>query len=73
MKQDRSWELGVRLGQISEFSLLIAHLSGVYHIIGASAQNLIQAAAIIAFIISSYITVMFYPTPVALSDDLRRD
>lgn len=68
-----AWELGIRLGQISEFSLLIAHLSGVYQIIGASAQNLIQAAAIITFIISSYITVMFYPTPVALSDDMRRD
>ena len=68
-----AWELGVRLGQISEFSLLIAHLSGTYHIIGASAQNLIQAAAILTFVFSSYLTVMFYPTPVALSDRLRRE
>jgi predicted Kef-type K+ transport protein len=61
------------LGQISEFSLLIAHLAGSYAIIGSSAQNLIQAAAIMTFIVSSYITVLTYPTPVAVSDRLRRD
>ncbi len=68
-----AWELGVRLGQISEFSLLIAYLAGSYSIISLSAQNLIQATAIMTFIVSSYVTVLAYPTPVAVSDRLRRD
>ena len=71
--QNVAWELGVRLGQISEFSLLIAHLAGQYNIIGVSAQNLIQATAIITFVASSYVTVLTYPTPFAISDRLRRD
>ncbi len=68
-----AWELGGRLGQISEFSLLIAHLAGAYAIIGLSALNLIQATAIITFVVSSYLTVLRYPTPFALSGHLRKD
>ena len=53
-----AWELGVRLGQISEFSLLIAHLAGTYAIIGLSAENLIEATAIVSCVVSSYLTVL---------------
>lgn len=69
----RSWEIGVRLGQISEFSLLIAVLALEMHIIGERASYLIQLTTLLTFIISSYIIVMRYPTPIALSDSLRRD
>lgn len=69
----RSSEVGMRLGQISEFSLLIAVLALEMKIIGSEASYVIQLAALITFIVSSYIIVQRYPTPIATSDKLRRD
>jgi Kef-type K+ transport system membrane component KefB len=69
----RALEIGVRLGQISEFSLLVAYLAKVNEVIGDSAYYLIQAATILSFIISSYLITAFYPTPISMSDKLRRD
>lgn len=69
----RSWEVGVRLGQVSEFSLLTAYLAAANAIISAQASHLIQATAIITFLVSSYLVVFRYPTPIALSERLRRD
>lgn len=68
-----AWEVGVRLGQISEFSLLVAYVATSAQLISSSASYLVQAAAILTFMASSYIVVLRYPTPVALSDRLRRD
>jgi len=68
-----SWEVGARLGQISEFSLIIAYVALENRLIGNLAASLIQAATIISFVLSSYWVVMKYPTPMALSDRLRRD
>jgi Kef-type K+ transport system membrane component KefB len=70
---ERSGEIGVRLGQISEFSLLIAVLALELNIIGDAASSLIQLAALLTFIVSSYVIVKRYPTPIAISDELRRD
>lgn len=66
-------EVGVRLGQISEFSLLIAVLALDLEIIGEQASYLIQVATLLTFIVSSYLIVLKYPTPIALNDKLRRD
>jgi Kef-type K+ transport system membrane component KefB len=68
-----SWEIGVRLGQISEFSLLIAVLALESGVIGDRASYLIQAATLFTFIVSSYVIVLRFPTPIAVSDRLRRD
>jgi Kef-type K+ transport system membrane component KefB len=68
-----SLEIGVRLGQISEFSLLIALVALNAAIISEKASILIQAATIITFMASSYFIVRTYPTPIAVSDRLRRD
>jgi Kef-type K+ transport system membrane component KefB len=68
-----SWDVGFRLGQISEFSLLISFVAVDNHLIGERAACLIQAAAIITFILSSYIVVFNFPNPIAVSDKLRRD
>lgn len=68
-----SWEVGWRLGQISEFALMIAVVANEAKVIGESASYLIQAATIITFVVSSYLIVMYYPTPIAVSDRLRRD
>lgn len=70
-----SWEVGVRLAQASEFSLLVAYLaaSPPIPLISSKASYLIQAMTIISFFISSYWVVLKYPTPLAVVDRMRRD
>jgi Kef-type K+ transport system membrane component KefB len=68
-----AWDVGFRLGQISEFSLLIAYVAFANALIGKEASHLIQATAIITFLVSSYIVVFNYPNPIAVNDRLRRD
>lgn len=68
-----AWEVGVRLAQVSEFSLIIAYVALDTHLVGQKAAYLIEATTILSFIVSSYWVVMRYPTPVAMSDRLRRD
>jgi Kef-type K+ transport system membrane component KefB len=68
-----AWDAGLRLGQISEFSLLIAFVATQSGVIGETTSLIIQGAAIITFLISSYVVVLFCPTPIAISSKLRRD
>ncbi|OUS23619.1 sodium:proton antiporter [Gammaproteobacteria bacterium 45_16_T64] len=68
-----SWEVGFRLGQTSEFSLLVAYVASSLHYIGDRASLLIQATTILTFLFSTYIIVFRYPSPIAVSDRLRRD
>jgi len=68
-----AWDAGLRLGQISEFSLLIAYVATQSQIITATASLIIQAAAIITFVVSSYIVVLFCTSPISISEKLRRD
>ncbi len=70
---DIAWEVGFRLGQISEFSLLIAYLAFSSMLIGTEASHLIQATAILTFIFNSYIVIFNFPNPIAIKDKLRRD
>jgi hypothetical protein len=42
-------------------------------LISIQAANLIQATTILTFIVSSYIVVLRYPTPIALTDKMRKD
>lgn len=72
-KKALAWDVGFRLGQISEFSLLIAFVARESEVIGEKASMLIQCAAILSFIISSYIVIFNFPNPIAISDKLRRD
>jgi Kef-type K+ transport system membrane component KefB len=68
-----SWEVGFRLGQVSEFSLLIAYLAANIGLIGKEASHVIQATAILSFALSTYIVILNFPNPIAISDKLRRD
>ena len=68
-----AWDLGFRLGQASEFSLLIAYIAFDLALISQDASLLIQATTILTLLASSYIVVLNYPTPIAISDRLRRD
>jgi len=72
-KRILAWDLGFRLGQASEFSLLIAYVAVGASLISEPASLLIQATTIITLLASSYIVVLNYPTPIAISDRLRRD
>lgn len=72
-KTHLAWDVGFRLGQISEFSLLIAFVAIQASMISEKAFTLIQATAIITFLVSSYIVIFNYPNPIAVSDRLRRD
>mgnify|MGYP002628263336 CR=1 FL=1 len=68
-----AWDIGFRLGQNSEFSLMIAYLAFNTGLIGSHSSHLIQATAILTFLVSSYIVVLNFPSPIAISDKLRRD
>ncbi|MFT2109853.1 cation:proton antiporter [Marinomonas sp. 2405UD68-3] len=75
LKEDKStsWEVGFRLGQVSEFSLLIAYLATSIGLIGNLASHVIQATAILSFALSTYVVILNYPSPIAISDKLRKD
>lgn len=60
---EHGWEIGLRLGQSSEFSLILSALALRLEFIGEATSNLIQGATMLTFIISSYLVVKKYPTP----------
>lgn len=72
-KKVLAWDIGFRLGQISEFSLLIAYVAFNASLIGVLASHLIQAAAILTFLLSSYIVIFNFPNPIAVNEKLRRN
>ena len=68
-----SWEVGFRLGQLSEFSLLLSYTALTAGLIGKGAAHVIEGATILTLLISSYFVIFRYPSPIAISDALRRD
>lgn len=68
-----SREMGVRLGQASEFSLILGFTAYSSSMIGKESFQLIQFSTILTLIISSYIVVLFYPTPLASDRALKQD
>lgn len=68
-----SREVGVRLGQTSEFSLMISVLALNTGAIGSEVSFLIQTTTLITFIASSYLIMLSYQTPIAVNARLRKD
>jgi Kef-type K+ transport system membrane component KefB len=68
-------EAGVRLGQGSEFSILLGAMAYglVPTEISAKTSYLIQATTMITFVVSCYWVVIKYPTPMAFSKDLKKN
>ena len=64
-------EIGIRLGQLSEFSLLVGFLALDLKLISDNASQLIHLVTIMTFIASSYIVVYRYQTPIGISDKFR--
>jgi len=72
-KPNNSAELGVRLGQASEFSLLIAFGALASGLIEERSSYLIQLIVVLTFVASTYWVVNAYPTPISLKSSQRKD
>lgn len=70
---DNAAEMGLRLGQSSEFSLLLACGALAAGKISTNTALLIEGTAIFTFIVSTYIVVFRLPTPISPSRRLRED
>ena len=71
--RDNSWEVGYRLGQASEFSLLLSYVAMTAGLLGEEAGHIVQGATVLTLIVSSYFVIFRYPTPIAIDPALRRD
>ena len=71
--KNTSWEVGFRLGQASEFSLLLSYVAISASLLGTEAAHIIQGATVLTLVISSYLVIFRYPSPIAVSARLRRD
>jgi len=71
--KDFSLELGSRLGQASEFSLLVAYSALAAGLIDLRASYLIQMIVIVSFVLSTYWVVYRYRTPISSTDKNRMD
>ena len=68
-----AWEVGYRLGQTSEFSLLLSYVAVAAGLLGEQAAHIIQGSTVLTLAISSYLVIFRYPSPIAVSAELRRD
>lgn len=68
-----SRELSARLGQSSEFSILVAYTALSMGVLSSDNAMFIQLATIVSFIISTYWVVLKYPTTIAGDAKLRQD
>ena len=72
-KPEVSREIGIRLGQVSEFSLLVAVVGLQSGLMTDRASYIVQATTILTFIFSTYWIVLKVPSPIAISEELRKD
>lgn len=68
-----SGELATRLGQSSEFSLLVAFSALSSGLLTSEEMNVIQVVTIVTFVISTYWVVIKYPTPISGVARMRKD
>ena len=72
-RPDIALQSGVRLGQISEFSLLIAIIAIQANQLSERGSYVLQLATMLTFIVSSYWVVVKFPTPISTDEKLRMD
>jgi Kef-type K+ transport system membrane component KefB len=66
-------EVGIRLGQASEFSLLVSYMALSAGLLSTAAATILQTATVITLLVNSYWVVSRYPSPIAADPALRRD
>ena len=69
---DLATEVGYRLGQASEFSLLLVFVAGAA-LLSAEAAHVVKGATVLTLLLSSYLVIFRYPSPIAVTAALRRD
>lgn len=72
-EKDFAWETSVRLGQASEFALIIAVAFAAAGHLSEGMSQTVQLATLLSMLISSYIVVFKYPTPIGVKPKLQRD
>lgn len=68
-----SKETAVRLGQASEFALIIAVAGTQGGHLSSNVAQLVQLATVLTMLISSYVVILKYPTPIGVRPGLQRD
>jgi Kef-type K+ transport system membrane component KefB len=71
--ENRSREIALRIGQVSEFSLLLGTVALGTGLISTQANTFLQGCVIVSFILSSTLIVYKYPNPISPNESLRRD
>ena len=66
-------EIGFRLGQTGEFSLLVVHLALGTLLVSEAASLILTSATVASLCISTYLVVRQFPSPIATDPRLRRD
>jgi len=66
-------EVGLRLGQASEFSLLVSYVALNAGLLTVAGATILQTATVITLLVNSYWVVSRYPNPIAADPALRRD
>ncbi|MGL1902101.1 MAG: cation:proton antiporter [Fibrobacterales bacterium] len=66
-------EISYRLGQSSEFSLIMAFFALEYGLISGKASQFIQIVTVLTMVISSYTIINFFPTPLGTRKKLHRN
>jgi len=67
-----SMEVGDRLAQASEFSLLVAFAAVGAGVLSPRGESLVQWVTLVTLVLSTYRIVARYPTPIASKDRLRQ-
>ncbi len=66
-------ETGARLAQASEFSLILVLAEQRADVLGETGFQLVQLVTFFSLIISSYVVVAFFPSPLATNPKLKQD
>jgi Kef-type K+ transport system membrane component KefB len=72
-KESTSKELGLRLGQGSEFALLLSATAVTSGVISERTDSLISFIVIASFMVSTYFVMANYSTPISVEAKTRRD
>lgn len=64
ISQDNARELGMRLGQGSEFTILMTETAKSFQFITPKISNLIEVSTLLTFLASSFLVVKYYRTPI---------
>ena len=70
---DFAYEIGFRMGQASEFALIIAVVATQGNHLSPQMASLVKLATVLSMLVSSYLVVLRYPTPIGVQASLQRD